>query len=216
MKSHHVLLLILLLPLLAACQGELSSAPPAEVSDATTVAPTGTQPAPGATTADVIKEKSSIAWVGAKVTRQHEGGFRNFDGRIEYTGGQPSRIAFEIDMNSVYSDNERLTGHLKSPDFFDVARFPRATFVSTSIGPAEPGAPAGTTHTVRGILDLHGVKKEITIPVVAQQSPDGVRTTSEFMINRHDWGISYRGAADDLIRDNVVIKLDLHFPAPPA
>ena len=60
------------------------------------------------------------------------------------------------------------------------------------------------------------MKKEVTIPVVAQQTADGVRTTSEFTINRHDWGISYKGAADDLIKDNVLIKLDLVFPPPPA
>ena len=69
---------------------------------------------------------------------------------------------------------------------------------------------------LRGTLDLHGVQKEVLIPVKAAQSADGVRTTSEFTINRHDWGISYKGAADDLIRDNVLMKLDLMFPPPPA
>jgi polyisoprenoid-binding protein YceI len=69
---------------------------------------------------------------------------------------------------------------------------------------------------LKGTLDMHGVKKDVTVPVKAEQSADGVRATSEFTINRHDWGVSYRGAADDLIRDNVLIKLDLMFPPPPA
>ena len=57
---------------------------------------------------------------------------------------------------------------------------------------------------------------EITVPVTTQQTAEGVRAKSEFTINRHDWGISYRGMADDLIKDNVLIKLDLMFPPPPA
>jgi polyisoprenoid-binding protein YceI len=200
--------------LLMACQSQVDTQPAAEVSETTAAAPTSTAPAQGAS--KVITEKSKIEFVGAKVTRDHDGGFRDFDGHIEYAGGQPSKIAFEIDLDSIYTDEEKLTAHLKTADFFDVAKYPRATFVSSSIGPAAPGSPAGTTHTVSGILDLHGQKKAVTIPVVAQQTADGVRTTSNFTINRHDWGISYRGMADDLIKDNVLIKLDLQFPPPPA
>lgn len=47
------------------------------------------------------------------------------------------------------------------------------------------------------------VEKEVTIPVVTLVNAEGVRTRSEFMINRHDWGVSYRGMADDLVKDNV-------------
>jgi polyisoprenoid-binding protein YceI len=67
-----------------------------------------------------------------------------------------------------------------------------------------------------GMLDLHGVQKQVTIPVKAVVTPEGVRTTSEFTIKRQDWGISYRGMADDLIKDEVLLKLDLMFPPPPA
>lgn len=224
MKTN-TLILILALALFAACQSEVDTQPAAEVAETTATATdtaaastdtTGTAPTPGAPTSNVVKEKSSIRWVGAKVTRDHNGSFKNFDGYIQYQGAQPSRIAFEIDLNSIESDEEKLTAHLKSPDFFDVAKFPKATFVSSSIEPAAAGAPDGATHTVRGTLDLHGVKKEVAFPVTAKQTADGVRTTSNFTINRHDWGISYRGMADDLIKDNVLMKLDLVFPPPPA
>ena len=225
MKKLSTLVLVLSTTLFAACQSEVDTQPAAEVAETTTAAranasvttdTTGTAPTPGTPVGRVIKEKSSIQWVGAKVTRDHNGRFRNFDGYIQYQGSQPSRIAFDIDVNSIESDDEKLTGHLKSPDFFDVAKFPKATFVSSSIEPAAAGAPNGATHTVRGTLDLHGVKKEVAFPVTAQQTADGIRTTSNFTINRHDWGISYRGMADDLIKDNVLIKLDLFFPPPPA
>ncbi|HET8797112.1 MAG TPA: YceI family protein, partial [Thermoanaerobaculia bacterium] len=120
-----------------------------------------------------------------------------------------------IDLTSIETDTPDLTTHLKTPDFFDVAKYPKATFTSTSLTTAPAGAANGATHELKGILDLHGVQKEVTIPVTATTTPEGVRTTSEFTINRHDWGISYKGMADDLIKDNVLIKLDLLFPPPP-
>lgn len=214
MKFRSVVPVLLLLALLPACrESEISDKPAAEVSE-TTAAATATEPAPAAgQTSKVIKEKSSINFVGAKVTRDHKGKFNDFDGSITYVGGKPTRIDFEIDLNSIETDTEKLTAHLKTADFFDVAQYPRATFVSTSL---TEGGTGGATHTLKGNLTMHGVTKEVTIPVVAQQTAEGVRTTSEFTINRHDWGISYRGMADDLVKDEVLIKLDLMFPAPPA
>ena len=221
MKYRSLVFTMMLLTAAACQKSEITDKPAAEVSDTSAAAAatdtTATQPATGATTsAKVIRDKSKIEWVGAKVTRDHDGSFRTFDGTIEYAGTTPQKVSFDIDLDSIQSDDEKLTGHLKSPDFFDVAKFPKATFTSTSLTPAGPDAPAGTTHTLRGTLDLHGVQKEVSIPVKAEQNAEGVRTTSEFTINRQDWGISYRGMADDLIKDEVLIKLDLMFPPPPA
>jgi polyisoprenoid-binding protein YceI len=222
MKSHKLTLALslLLLGTTACHQSEIDQKPAAQVTETTTAAstaaPTTTEPAAGTTTAKVIKEKSSINFVGAKVTRDHKGKFNTFDGGIEYAGGQPQKINFDIDVNSIETDTPDLTKHLKSPDFFDVAKYPKATFTSTSLTAAPAGSPDGATHILKGTLNMHGVDREVTIPVKAQVTPDGVRTTSEFTINRHDWGISYKGAVDDLIKDNVLIKLDLLFPPPPA
>jgi polyisoprenoid-binding protein YceI len=227
MKFSSLFLAVSLLVLPACQKSEISDKPAAEVTEsstatgvdtagATDTSLTSNQSAANAVTANVIKEKSSIEWVGAKVTGDHKGKFNAFDGTIEYVAAKPTRIAFEIDMNSIESDDAKLTGHLKSPDFFDVATHPKATFVSTSLTDAPAGSPAGTTHLLRGTLEMRGVKKEVSIPVAATQSADGVRTKSEFTINRHDWGVSYKGMADDLIKDNVLIRLDLSFPPPPA
>jgi polyisoprenoid-binding protein YceI len=219
MKSRSLFFALMLLTIPACQKSEITDKPAAEVTDtsatAADTAATTTQSGPS-TRANVLKEKSKIEWVAGKVTRDHNGSFKTFDGGIEYAGATPQAISFDIDLNSVESDDEKLTGHLKSPDFFDVAKFPKATFTSTSLTPADAGAPAGTTHMLRGTLDLHGVQKEVVIPVKTEQTAEGVRTTSEFTINRHDWGISYKGMADDLIRDNVLMKLDLWFPPPPA
>ncbi len=223
MKLRIPCIALTILALTTGCrESVVDTKPAAEVTDttanttATSTSETAFQPTPGATVANVIKEKSKIEFVGAKVTRDHNGKFNDFDGWIEYAAGKPSRVAFQIDLGTLQADDEKLTGHLKSPDFFDVAKYPKATFTSTSLTAAPAGTAGGATHTLKGTLDMHGVSKEVTIPVVTKITPDGVRSTSEFTIDRHDWGISYKGAADDLIKDNVLIKLDLMFPPVPA
>lgn len=220
MKYRTVFACLLLLAGAACRKSEIDQKPAAEVSAASETGATSdtaaTQPAAGTVKSNVIKDKSSIDFVAAKVTRDHKGKFNNFDGGIEYAGGKPVGVSFDIDLSSVETDTPKLTDHLKTPDFFDVAKNPKATFTSTSLTEAPAGAPAGTTHQLRGTLDLHGVKKDLTIPVKAETTAEGVRTTSEFTINRQDWGISYKGMADDLIKDNVLIKLNLLFPPPPA
>ena len=222
MKHSNLFLALSLAVLLPACQkSEITDKPAAEVLDtaATSASASDTaaqQPAGNVVRANVIKEKSSINFIGAKVTRDHNGKFKNFDGSIEYVAGKPQRISFDIDVNSLETDDPKLDGHLKTADFFDVAKYPKATFTSTSLTEAPAGDASGATHLLTGTLDLHGVQKEVRIPVKAQQTAEGVHATSEFTINRHDWGISYKGMADDLIKDNVLIRLDLHFPPPPA
>jgi polyisoprenoid-binding protein YceI len=62
---------------------------------------------------------------------------------------------------------------------------------------------------VTGNFELHGVTKSITFPANIVTSPDGVSVDADFAINRKDFGIAFAGNADDLIRDNVVLKLAL-------
>lgn len=200
-----------LLVLSLACQKTEMPAP-AEVTETNSSTMTTTTAMSGpVTTANVIAEKSTIGFTGAKVTGKHDGVFQKFNGQITYTGATPTGINFDIDLASVKTDAAKLDGHLKTPDFFDVAKFPKATFTSTSI---TPGATPND-YTISGTLDLHGVKKDVTFPVKVESTPAGVHTTASFSINRKDWGIVYTGAADNLIKDDVAIKLDLWFPPAP-
>jgi polyisoprenoid-binding protein YceI len=155
------------------------------------------------------QEGSKLEWVGAKVTGKHDGGFKTFSGTVRVPDGkiENGTVTVDIHTDSIFSDTEKLTGHLKSPDFFDTAKFPKARFTSTSI---KPGGEAGATHTVTGNLDLHGVTKSITFPATIRQSDGEVTVEAEFGLNRKDFGILYTGKADDLVKDDVLIKLDLH------
>lgn len=164
----------------------------------------------------VKKETSKIEWVGAKVTGDHKGGFKEFTGGIKLDDkGQVSLIKFDVDTKSVFSDHEKLTGHLMAPDFFDVEKFPKATFESTKVtAGADAKMDDGTayTHTVTGNLDLHGVKKQIAFPAHIDASGDMVVAKTAFNINRFDFGIEYKGKPDDLIKKEVLLKINFEAP----
>lgn len=169
-------------------------------------------PKPAGTEALVISpDNSKVEFVASKVTRSHNGSFKQFSGQIELAPNNipESRVSIDIDASSVVTDEPDLTAHLKTPDFFDVAKFPKATFVSTKI---EPGTGGGDNYTITGNFDLHGLKKSITFPATIKVTPESVAVDAEFAINRKDFALVYAGKADDLIRDNVVIKLTLKVP----
>jgi polyisoprenoid-binding protein YceI len=65
------------------------------------------------------------------------------------------------------------------------------------------------SYTVSGNFTLRGVTKNISFPATVTESSDAVAIKAEFDIKRSDFGIKYEGKADDLIRDEVVIRLDL-------
>ncbi len=176
---------------------------------------TAAAPAPVAAKGEALAindENSKVEFTGSKVTGKHDGGFKTLTGTIDLVNGKPaeSTVSVDIDATSVYADDEKLTGHLKSADFFDVEKFPKATFKSTKIeANAAKGADA---YTVTGDFNLHGVTKSISFPATIKAGADAVDVDAEFAINRKDFGIVYAGKADDLIRDDVVIKLALKAP----
>ena len=155
----------------------------------------------------ITPANSKIEFDASKVTGSHHGGFEKFSGTIDYTGQiETSRVTINIETDSITTDDPGLTKHLKTPDFFDVAKLPTATFTSTDI---KPGGEKGATHTVTGNLQLHGVTKSITFPAKIAAAPDAVTVESTFSINRKDFGINYAGASDNLIRDEVVLHLNV-------
>ena len=152
-------------------------------------------------------QNSQIEFVASKVIGSEAGSFKQFSGVIDYAG-QPekSRVNVTIDMNSVKANEDGLTQHLKTPDFFDVEKYPQATFTSTEI---KPGGDKGASHTVTGNFQLHGITKSISFPATITATPDAVSVDSNFSINRKDFGINYAGAKDNLIRDEVVMTLKI-------
>jgi len=192
--------------LIAACSDPAANKPKASVG---TAAPeNGKQ---GGEKLTITPENSKVEFVASKVTRSHNGSFKQFSGTIDLLNSDPAQsvVSISIDAGSITTDEPDLTKHLQTPDFFDVAKFPKASFVSTKI---EPGTANGATHSVTGNFDLHGIKKSISFPATIQVAPGSVSVSADFAINRKDFSLNYPGKADDLIRDNVEIKLTINVP----
>ncbi|MEW4569956.1 YceI family protein [Tautonia sp. JC769] len=158
---------------------------------------------------------SSIDFVGSKlVGSSHDGGFKTFTGRFVLPAGGDSirSVSVTIDMNSIWSDNDRLTGHLKNEDFFEVETYPESEFVSTAI---VADTSEGGTHEITGNLTLHGVTKSVSFPATVAITDEAVSLDSEFKIDRTIWGIVYGSEADvrdNIINKEVVIRLDVDAP----
>ncbi len=146
-------------------------------------------------------DTSKLEWVGAKVTGDHSGGFKVVKGTAQVDAGALLSLNAEIDIGSMFSDSDRLTSHLLSADFFEAKKYPTATFSSTKI---ENG-------TITGVLDMRMIKKEITFPATITINEQLVDIQAEFTINRRLWEINYNGKANDLIKDDVLIKLNVQY-----
>jgi polyisoprenoid-binding protein YceI len=119
-----------------------------------------------------------------------------------------STVEATIDAASVNTRDEKRDGHLKSPDFFDVAKFPKITFKSTKVEKAGEGKLK-----VSGDLTIHGVTKPVVLDVTGPSAEvkdpygnlrRGLSATTT--INRKDFGVSY--GPDAVVSDAVAITID--------
>ena len=154
----------------------------------------------------VFTPESQVNFIGSKVTGSHTGGFKTFTGHFTLKDGAPvgNDHTVVIEMTSTFSDDEKLTGHLKSPDFFDVEKFPYSSFDVTTVTKT-----SDTAYMIAGNFTLHGKTKNISFPATVIQTGDLVKIDAKFDINRKDFDIVYAGKTDDLIRDEVVIELKI-------
>ena len=210
MRRHITIVMLILVALLTfGCANPAANKPRATVENPAPES-NSTKPA-GAETLAISPENSKVEFVAAKVTRSHNGSFKQFAGAIDLVKDsiEASQVTIDIETASVVTDEDGLTKHLQTPDFFDVAKYPKATFSSTKI---ESSTAGGATHKVTGNFELHGIKKLISFPATIQVAPDVVSVNAEFAIDRKDFGLLFPGKADDLIRDGVVIKLTVKVP----
>jgi len=132
-----------------------------------------------------------------------EGKFKVYEGKV--TSVKPeadftdAKIEFSVDAASINTDDEKRDGHLKSPDFFDVEKYPKITFVSTSM---KPGKVKGT-YTLVGNLTMHGVTKPVTLTAIGAskivKDPYGMERYAFKVtgnINRKDFGLSWNAALE--------------------
>ncbi len=133
-------------------------------------------------------EKSTIEFVGSKTDGKHTGGFKKFsvNAKADHDNPEKSEIVIEIETDSIYSDDNNLTQHLKNPDFFNVRKFPTIKFQSKKIAlVGEDGAE------ITGVLTMLDKDVEVTIPVKVQMTEDTLTMKTEFKIDRTKWGMNY-------------------------
>ena len=197
--------------------GEVKAAEPKAAEAAKPQAAAATKPsAPKATAAaaKTVALSGTIGFTGSKVTGSHDGVFKTWTGSLVMGNSlEATSLSFSVDTASVFSDpdnrspwSEKLDGHLKSADFFDAGAHPQATFKSTAI---KEGGEGAATHTMSGDLTLRGVTRPVTFPATVKIDGASVSATAEFTIQRTQWGVNYKGKADDLIRDGVVMKINV-------
>lgn len=166
---------------------------------------------------------STLTWTGTKPTGTHTGLFKLKEGNVVVKDNNLTGGSFVIDINSLSnldlpeSDKPKLEGHLKSPDFFDVEKYPTAKFEITSVEPFKPGASEDVvmkdaTHTIKGNLTLKDSTKNIAFPAKIEIAAGKVTAVADFNIDRTAWGMNYKGPnnpADWVIRKAVNLKLNI-------
>lgn len=147
-------------------------------------------------------ENTEIEWVGAKSDGKHEGGFKRVAGTATALGTDPTTLKLDVTIatNSIFSDNEKLTAHLKAPDFFDVKRYPKATFQSTKVEKGDKG------YKVTGDLTLLGKKKSISFPAEIVIAGGQIDLDAEFKIDRTQFGMNY---GEGKIDNDVALDIEI-------
>lgn len=193
--------------LLASCAGN-PEGNKAETKDSVETVAT----APEGTAYQVDVATSKVQWTGTKMTGAHTGVISITSGSLVADAGKLVGGSFVLDMNTISTTDlegewkEKLDGHLKNEDFFDVAKFPQATFDITTV---EAGATADAVK-VSGNLTIKGISKNIAFDAKVVALTDAeVQLTADFNIERADWGVNYTGKEDDLISKEINFKVSL-------
>lgn len=151
-----------------------------------------------------------IIAIGTKVTGRHEIRLPVREATATLTekcisGGKIILDLAKLEVLDLQGEwKTKLEGHLRSADFFDTEKYPEGVFEVTG---CEAGS--GDTLYLTGNLTLRGVTKSVRFPAVYKYDPNQPTLEASFNINRQEWGISYKGKADDLIRDEVNIQVKL-------
>jgi hypothetical protein len=170
---------------------------------------------------------SVVEWIGTKPTGKHHGSLKLAGGSLYVkdtviTGGQ-----FIINMHSLRDIDlagdtimqHKLETELKGEMFFDVNKYPAATFEITKVAPFHPAVGdeltlKDATHIINGNLTLKSVTKNISFPAKVTINNKTINAVANFNIDRTQWGITYR--ADKSLQDKLInsqVNISFHITA---
>lgn len=152
---------------------------------------------------------TTIEFAGSNRVWTQRGGFFLFDGDIYLPNGtiEGAEIDITIDTMSLYADDSTLEEVLQSEDFFKVEEYPVATFQSTNVVRGEDG-----NYRISGNLEMLERSNNITFPARIEVNDDELTAYAQFSIDRTNWNLGGTGPTDNLIRNQVVITLDIKAP----
>lgn len=165
-------------------------------------------------------DDNKLEWVGKKVTGQHNGTVDISSGDLFIDKGNLTGGSFDINFATIkvldLQDSEmnaKLTGHLKSDDFFSAEKFPTGKFVLTSVTPLSNGTE--NNYTIGGNLTIKGIAQPVSFPASVKVNGDVVSAKADFKIDRTLWDVKFRSGkfyenlGDKLIDDQIELKLSI-------
>ena len=179
----------------AACGGGPSSAHPSE-----------SLRLPGSSELTLDAAHSRVEVAGSdRVSGEHVATIDTLDAEFPDSAGvSAGEVVIVADLRTLTMKSKMVEEFVKSEDFLDVRRFPKAVFRSSEVH-----RDADDAYTVRGVLDLHGVARQIEF--VARVAHDPQRTTlrADFLLPRQAFQIRRRDGWDFLISDDFRVKVEL-------
>ena len=174
-----------------------------------------------ATTYTVDRDHSTVSFKIRHLFSQVVGTFNDFESRFDYVPDHPEqwKVTAAIQAASIDTRVEKRDNHLRSPEFFDVAKSPTLTFTSTEVTDATP-----TDAKLHGVLTIHGVARPVVLDLTIHgegKDPWGnVRcgATATGTINRKDFGLTWNQALETgqfLVGDDVQITIEVEGVAAP-
>ena len=165
----------------------------------------------GAGAQAVLIDKSEIRFFSRQMGVNVEGRFRKWKANVDFRPKDllKSKAEFEIDLGSIDLASEETETEAKRPRWFDVAKFPVATFQSTTMKDL-----GGDRYEIAGKLTLKGTARDETIPIEVKKDAAGNSVaTGEFTIKRLEFNVGNGQWADPaVVADEVVVRVRMVLP----
>jgi polyisoprenoid-binding protein YceI len=152
-------------------------------------------------------ERSNITFVSRQMGVPVEGAFRKFTALVRINPAKPDtgKASIEIDLASIDAGGAEANEEVKGKSWFNVAEFPKAVFVSSSVK-----ALGGGKYEASGKISIKGKSAEVRAPFTMKEDKGGLELVGEFLLKRLDFGIGSGLWSDtSVVADEVQIRFHL-------
>ncbi|TAL67555.1 MAG: YceI family protein [Bacteroidetes bacterium] len=172
----------------------------------------------------LLTDKSAIIWEGKKLLGTHTGNVKFTSGTLQVNNININGGEFTVDMTTITDTdlddkeyNAKLVNHLKSEDFFNIAKYPKSYFKITKAEPYSDIENKNINFKIYGEMKIKGIKNPIEFPAIIRFDNDGIFARAKFTIDRTKWKIKYKSASifsdlgDKFIYDDIGFEMNLYF-----